>query len=119
MFLEAGMNSIYFLSKVSYSSEDSLEDGGANGGVVVNDVRVITKHPDRTADSRDMDDQKVSSVTLATAGGVALTTSGEAIIVTHQHACRGVKKLLIRHPKLSAIRTRQIIDQLKQVVVNI
>ena len=54
-YREVGKHIIYCLSKVSHSSEDSLVDREANGGVAGNDVTVIAKYPDRTVDIRGID----------------------------------------------------------------
>ena len=51
-------------------------DRGANGSVAANDIRVISKHPDRTVNARGIDNHEIVFITLVTAGGVALTTSG-------------------------------------------
>ena len=50
IYQEVGKHVIYCLSKVSHSSLDSLVDRRANSGVAGNDVRVIAKNPNRTAD---------------------------------------------------------------------
>ena len=64
-------------------------DVGANGDVAGNDVRVIAKHPDRIVDIRGIDNHEITSILLVAAGGVVLTTSGEVILMMHQHACHG------------------------------
>ena len=46
---------VYCLSKVSRSSVDSLVDRGSSGRVAEEDLRVASKHPDRTVDFRGID----------------------------------------------------------------
>ena len=82
----------YYLSKVSRSLVESLADRGANGDEAGNDVRTIVKYPNRTVDVRDAENHEISPINLVTAGGVTLTTSGEVIIIMHQHACHGKNK---------------------------
>ena len=54
-YSEVGKRVICCLSKVSLSSICSLVDIGANGGMPVNDVRVIAKYSDRIVDIRGID----------------------------------------------------------------
>ena len=75
-------------------------DSGANGGVTGNDVRVIAKHPDSTVDVRGIDDHEIASIPLVTTGGVTLTTSGEVIVIMHQHACHGKNKTIHSSPQI-------------------
>ena len=44
-YCEVGNRIIYYLCKLSRSSEDSLVDVGANSGVADNDDVVVAKHP--------------------------------------------------------------------------
>ena len=60
-------------------------DRGDNCGVAGNNVRVIAKHADMTVDARSIDNHEINFIPLVTAGGVTLTTSGEVIIIMHQH----------------------------------
>ena len=61
---EVGKHIVYYLSKVSHSSVDSLVDRGTNGGAEGNDIRVIVKHPDRTANFRSIDNHEIASIPL-------------------------------------------------------
>ena len=54
-YREVGNYIIYYLSKVSRSSEYSLVCRGCNGSVADNDVRVIARNPDRKVDIRGLD----------------------------------------------------------------
>ena len=75
------------MSTVSRSSAESLVDRRANCGVEENCVRVMSKHLRRTADVRKIVNHEITSIPLATAGIVVLTTSDEVIFVMHQHEC--------------------------------
>ena len=75
-------------------------DRGANGGVVGNDVSVIAKHPDRKVDFCGVDNHEIAYITLVTTGGGALTTSGEVIIIMHQHGCHGNNKTIHSSPQI-------------------
>ena len=100
VYREVGKHVIYYLSKVSRSSVDSLVDIGANGGVAGNDVRAIAKHPDRTVDVRGIDNHEITSIPLVTVGGVTSTTSGEIIIIMHQYAHHGKNKTIHSSPQI-------------------
>ena len=82
IYREVGNHIVYYLSKVSRSSVDSLVDRGANGSLAGNDVMSIAKYSDRTVDVRGADKHEIESIHSLTAGGVALTTSGEACAST-------------------------------------
>ena len=75
-------------------------DGGDDGGVAGNDVRVIAKRQDRTVDVRGIENHEIASIPLVTAGGVTLTTSGEIIVIMHQHACHGKNKTIHLSPQI-------------------
>ena len=70
IYREVGKHVIYYLSKVSRSSIDSLVDRGANGGVAGNSVRVIAEHPDMTVDVHRIDNHEITPIPLVTVGGV-------------------------------------------------
>ena len=73
---------------------------GANGGVAGNGVRVIAKHPYTTVDVRGIDNHEIAYIPLVTSGGVALTISGELIIIMHQCACHGKNKTIHSSPQI-------------------
>lgn len=100
VYREVGKHVIYYLSKVSRSYVDYLVDRCANGGVAGNDVRVIDKHPDRTVDVRGINNHEITSIPLVTAGGVTSTTSGEVIVIMHQHAHHGKNKIIHSYPQI-------------------
>ena len=84
IYPEVGKHNVYYLSKVSHSSVDSLVDRGTNGGVVGNDVKTVAIHPDRTVDVRSIENHAIASILLVITCGVTLTTSGEVIVIMHQ-----------------------------------
>ena len=65
---------------------------GANGVLEVNDVKFISKHPDRTADVRLINNHGIYSIPLVTSNDVTVTASGELIIIMHQYAYHGKLK---------------------------
>jgi hypothetical protein len=66
----------------------SLVDRGANGGVAVDDVRVIFK-TSRTVDIRGIDNHQVVDIPIGTVGGVVTTQKGPVIAILHQYALLG------------------------------
>ena len=76
-------NGLYYLSKTILSSEHSLVDMRANGGVSGNGVRGIAKHPDSTVGIRGIDNHEIIAIKLVTAGGVTLTTAEEVVAIMH------------------------------------
>ena len=81
-------------------------DRGVNGDVAGNDVRFITKHPDRTGDVRGIDNHEIASIPLVTTGRVALTTSREVIIIVHQHAHHGKNKNVHSSPQIDHYKNK-------------
>ena len=68
----------------------SLIDRGANGGVGGEDTRVIEWDASgRTVDIEGVDSHRVTSIRLASCGGVGMTNHGEVIFVFHQYAYLG------------------------------
>ena len=93
-YYEVGKQFIYYLSKVNRSSVDSLEDRGANGASAGNNVRFIATCPDRTVDTRGIDNHEITAMPLITSGGVASTISGEVIVIMHQYVHHGKNKTI-------------------------
>ena len=73
-------------------SQNSLVDRRANGKVEGRDVRVIETNPDRKVDIRGVENHQISAIPLVTAVGVTTTTTGEVIVIMHQHPHHGKKK---------------------------
>ena len=75
-------------------------DRGTNIGVAVDDVIVTAKHSYMTVDVRGADNHGIVYVALVTTGSVALTNSGEVIIIMHQNAHHGKNKTINSSPQL-------------------
>ena len=100
MCRESRKHIIYYLSKVSPSTEDSLVGRRFNVGVAYNNVRIIAKLPDVTVDVRSVEHHEISSIPLVTSDGVTFTTSDEVIITMHQHAHHKKNKTIQSSPQI-------------------
>ena len=58
-------------------------------GIAGDDVRIIAYHPNKKVDVMGIDNHSVSSIPVATAGGVVNTTVGPVIVILHQYAHMG------------------------------
>ena len=81
-------------------------DRGSNGVVAGNDVSVIAKHPDRTAYVSVIHNHEITSIYLVIACGVALNTSGEVILIMHQHACHGKNNTIHSSPQIEHYKNK-------------
>ena len=88
------------MTKSSSSSLLSLVDRGANGGVAGSDVRVIETHANRKFYIHGVENHQISTMPLGIAGGVTATTTGEVIVIMHQHACHGKNKTIYSSPQI-------------------
>ena len=79
----------YSISSTNRFHKKSLIDRGANGGVAGDDVRIISYHPNKKVDVMGIDNHSVSSIPVATAGGVVNSTVGPVIVILDQCACMG------------------------------
>ena len=77
------------LSSHSVTHYQSLVDGGANGRVAGEDVRVIWHNVDRRVDVRRIDNHEITSNPLVTAGGIINSVNGEIIIIMNQYSYYG------------------------------
>ena len=84
----------YSLSKHARVHVNSLIDRGANGGVVGEDTRVIFANPDRRVSICRIDNHKIDSISIVSAGEVMQTTSREVIVILCQHTCYGKGKII-------------------------
>ena len=74
-YYEVGQRITYFASKLSRKLLNSLVNRRANEGITDNNVRVISKYPEKTVNIHSIDNHEISSIPLVTAGGgVASTT---------------------------------------------
>ena len=92
-------HTIYCLSKVIRSSVDSLVHRLSNGDAHVNDVRVLSEHPDRTVDIRSIANHEITAIMLIIAGRSESTTAGEVILIMHQHAHHIKNKIIHSSPQ--------------------
>ena len=58
----------------------------ANGGVAIDDARIVLVHANLIINNRGVDDHEMTSTPLSTSGGVTSATSGEDAIMPNQHA---------------------------------
>ena len=86
--LEANIHVTYSVSNHRTSSQKSLVDHGANGGIAGNDVCVIHR-TDRQVDIQGIDNHQLTDVAIGTIGGVVTTQKGPVIAVMHQYALFG------------------------------
>ena len=66
----------------------SLIDGGANGGLAGEDVRVLS-YTDRSADITGIGDSHMEDVPIVTCAGVVQTTRGPIVLIMNQYAYYG------------------------------
>jgi hypothetical protein len=76
----------YSVSAAARKTKGSLIDCGANGGIAGGDTRIITHHPHRTVDIRDIDNHEITSIPIVSAGAVARSQRGNGIAILHQYA---------------------------------
>ena len=65
-----------------------------------NNIKVIAKIPDMTVDACGAENHEIASIPLVTSVSVALTTSGEVIIIMRQHSCHGKHKIIHSCPQM-------------------
>ena len=73
----------------------SLVDRGVNGGIAGNDVRLIpslSTHANKTVNVMGKDNHQITSISLASVGGISTPQHGPVIIIFHQHARYGKAK---------------------------
>ena len=70
------------------SSNASLVDRGANGGIAGNDVKIIERL-NRRVDVQGIDNHQMNDIPIVTAGGVTNTQKGDVIVILHQYAYVG------------------------------
>ena len=88
------LNVLYRVSKHDTRSKSaSLIDRGANGGLVGDDVRVLSIS-DRTVDVAGLDNHTVNGLPIVTAAGVVKTLDGEVIVILNQYALLGKNKTI-------------------------
>jgi hypothetical protein len=78
----------YLVSKHDHTSNMSLVDRGANGGVAGNDICVLFK-TFCTVDIKGIDNHQLTNVPIGTVGGVVSTQNGPVIAIMQQYAFLG------------------------------
>jgi hypothetical protein len=72
----------------------TLVDRGANGGVVGDDMRIVST-TDRSINIQGLQKHTINDLVLVTAGGVTRTQMGEVIIILHQMASMPGQKTIV------------------------
>ena len=80
------VNVTYYLSNTNKIHQKSSIDRGTNGGVAGKDIRVTSACSDKRVDELGIDNHKVNSISVITAGGTAHSTIGPIIVIMHQCA---------------------------------
>ena len=88
-----------FHNEKSHPSLCSLEDRGDNGEEAVIYVRVIDNHTDRKFNILGIGNHEITSITLMTAKRATSTTSGEVMLIAHQHACHSNNNAIQSSPQ--------------------
>ena len=83
------------------SSDVSLVDRGANGGIAGNDVRVVEKLH-RHVDVQGIDNHKMNDIPIVTAAGVTKTQRREVILILNQYAYVGKGTSIHSSPQIEA-----------------
>ena len=74
---------------VSAPTLSSLMDGGANGGMAGNDVRILTESTFNKANVTGIGESMIKNLPLATAAGLVSTHLGPIIVILNQYANYG------------------------------
>jgi hypothetical protein len=76
----------YSVLQASHKKKSSLIDQGANRGIAGIDTRVIEHHPHWTVDICGINNHKITSIPIVTAGAVARSQQGDVVVILHQYA---------------------------------
>ena len=95
----------YKISAHDASSDLSLVDRGANGGIAGTDVRVIEKLH-RHVDVQGIDNHRMNDIPIVTAGGVTKTQRGEVILILNQYAYLGKGTSIQSSPQIEAYNNK-------------
>ena len=95
-YVQADVHIIYHISAHNIEKYHSLVDRGANGGIAGEDVRVLPQGicSDHHVNVRGIDNHELSSIPLASVGGVVTTQFGDVIAIFHQYAYVGRGKTI-------------------------
>lgn len=92
---------IYKVKTHDSSSDVSLVDKGANGGIAGNNVRVVEKLH-RHVDVQGIDKHKMNDIPIVTATGVTKTQRGEVILILNQYAYVGKGTSIHSSPQIES-----------------
>ena len=96
---------IYKVSAHDASSDISLVDRGANGGISGSDVRIIEKLH-RHVDVQGIDNHRMNDIPIVTAGGVTKTQRGDIILILNQYAYVGKGTSIHSSPQIEAYKNK-------------
>ena len=97
VYRQVNLTNIYSVSAHNQSTNGSLVDRGANGGVGGADVRIVYQAGDeaiRRVDIRGVGDHELTNIPICTVGGVVNTQHGPAIAIMNQYAYMGTGKTI-------------------------
>ena len=87
----------YNVKQVDCQTNGSLIDGGANGGLVGEDMRLLSSSLIDTATVLGIGDTEITNLPISHLGGVLQTTKGPVVGLFYQYAhhgkCKGIKSL--------------------------
>ena len=86
-------NLVYKVNLHSFEHSGSLIDGGANGGMSGNDVRVLDETMD-VADVTGIANNTVTNLKLCTVAGLVQSLSGPVVAIFHQYAHYGENRTI-------------------------
>jgi hypothetical protein len=84
---------IYCTASHQQTRRGALVDGGANGGIAGDDVRVIDQ-TSRQVDVQGIDNHQIVDIPIASVGAVVKTQRGDVIAIMHQYAYTGKGKTI-------------------------
>jgi hypothetical protein len=101
-YRQVSIHVTFSVSSHERKKRSSLIDRGANGGIAGSDVRVINRHPHQHIDIWGIDDHKISSIPIVTAGALATSPRGPVILIMHQYAYHGKEKMIHSSARLKS-----------------
>jgi len=86
-------NMLYRVCNFQHAKVASLIDGGANGGLIGDDARILNKTM-RKVDISGIDNHQVTGLDVVTAAGLVRADKGFIILIMHQYAHLGTGKTI-------------------------
>jgi hypothetical protein len=87
-FCEVNLSCIYSVSAHHHTTNGSLVDHGANGGVAGDDIHIV-HHTLHMVNIQGIDNHQVPDIPIVTAAGVVTSQKGPIIAILHQYAYIG------------------------------